>query len=51
MIYRDMRAFRLYDGPTEVHKYAIGRTLMRAGTEFEPTPRADGLPVPYKKPA
>lgn len=29
MIFRDMRAFRLYDGPTEVHKYAIGRTLLR----------------------
>lgn len=32
MIFRDMRAFRLYDGPTEVHKYAIGRQLMRDGT-------------------
>lgn len=29
MIFRDIRAFRLYDGPTEVHKYAIGRRLMR----------------------
>ncbi|UGT40078.1 acyl-CoA dehydrogenase family protein [Nocardia yamanashiensis] len=29
MIFRDMRAFRLYDGPTEVHKYAIGRKLLR----------------------
>ncbi|CQA02160.1 Putative acyl-CoA dehydrogenase [Mycobacteroides abscessus] len=33
MIFRDMRAFRLYDGPTEVHKYAIGRQVLR-------TPRA-----------
>lgn len=32
MIYRDMRPFRLYDGPTEVHKYAIGRTLTHKGT-------------------
>jgi acyl-CoA dehydrogenase len=31
-IYRDMRGFRLYDGPTEVHKFAIGRQLMRVGT-------------------
>ncbi|WP_433600848.1 acyl-CoA dehydrogenase family protein [Nocardia sp. CA-135953] len=30
MIFRDMRAFRLYDGPTEVHKYAIGRRVLRA---------------------
>ncbi|WP_405179311.1 acyl-CoA dehydrogenase family protein [Nocardia sp. NBC_01377] len=29
MIFRDMRAFRLYDGPTEVHKYAIGRRVLR----------------------
>jgi acyl-CoA dehydrogenase len=28
-IFRDMRAFRLYDGPTEVHKYAISRQLLR----------------------
>ncbi|WP_329414145.1 acyl-CoA dehydrogenase family protein [Nocardia vinacea] len=28
MIFRDMRAFRLYDGPTEVHKYAIGRHVL-----------------------
>ncbi|MGW4715901.1 acyl-CoA dehydrogenase family protein [Nocardia sp. NPDC004260] len=29
MIFRDMRAFHLYDGPTEVHKYAIGRKVLR----------------------
>lgn len=28
-IFRDLRAFRLYDGPTEVHKYAISRQLLR----------------------
>ncbi|WP_028476301.1 acyl-CoA dehydrogenase family protein [Nocardia sp. CNY236] len=28
MIFRDMRAFRIYDGPTEVHKYAIGRKVL-----------------------
>ncbi len=27
MIFSDMRAFRLYDGPTEVHKYAIARQV------------------------
>jgi alkylation response protein AidB-like acyl-CoA dehydrogenase len=51
MIYRDIRAFRLYDGPTEVHKYAIGRQLMRSGSEFAATPTADGLPVPWAKAA
>jgi acyl-CoA dehydrogenase len=29
MIFRDMRPFRLYDGPTEVHKYAIARKVLR----------------------
>lgn len=28
-IFRDIRAFRLYDGPTEVHKYAIARQILR----------------------
>ena len=28
MIFRDIRAFRLYDGPTEVHKFAISRRLL-----------------------
>lgn len=30
MIFRDMRPFRLYDGPTEVHKYAIARQVLRS---------------------
>ena len=51
MIYRDMRAFRLYDGPTEVHKFAIGRQLMRAGSEFVATPTASGTPIPWAKAA
>ncbi|HVN89366.1 MAG TPA: acyl-CoA dehydrogenase family protein [Candidatus Binataceae bacterium] len=28
-IYRDIRAFRIYDGPSEVHRFAIARTIMR----------------------
>jgi acyl-CoA dehydrogenase len=31
-IFRDMRAFRIYDGPSEVHKMAIGKTALRQGT-------------------
>ncbi|MCW2620544.1 MAG: bbsG 8 [Frankiales bacterium] len=38
MIFRDMRAFRLYDGPTEVHKFAIARQLMGRGTGMLPFP-------------
>ena len=29
MIFRDLRAFRPYDGPTEVHEYAIAREVLR----------------------
>lgn len=32
MIFSDMRAFRIYDGPTEVHKYAIARQILRNPT-------------------
>lgn len=28
MIFRDIRGFRLYDGPTEVHKFAITRRIL-----------------------
>lgn len=34
MIFRDIRAFRLYDGPTEVHKFAVGRQLMRGANTY-----------------
>jgi acyl-CoA dehydrogenase len=30
MIFSDMRAFHIYDGPTEVHKYAIARPVLRS---------------------
>ena len=36
MIFTDMRAFRLYDGPTEVHKYAIARQVLRNPREPRP---------------
>lgn len=26
-IFRDMRAFRIYDGPSEVHRWSIGRRI------------------------
>jgi len=27
-IYRDIRAFRIYDGPSEVHRFAIARAAL-----------------------
>jgi acyl-CoA dehydrogenase len=29
-IFRDLRAFRIYDGPSEVHRFSIGRQIARA---------------------
>src|SRR5690606_38675137 len=28
-IFRDMRAFRIYDGPSEVHRWSIGNRIAR----------------------
>jgi acyl-CoA dehydrogenase len=28
-IYQDIRAFRIYDGPSEVHRFSLARDLMR----------------------
>ncbi|MBR0828665.1 acyl-CoA dehydrogenase family protein [Bradyrhizobium manausense] len=30
--YRDVRAFRIYDGPSEVHRWAIGRRILTTET-------------------
>lgn len=38
MIFRDIRGFRLYDGPTEVHKYAIIRRMKHVGSEAARVP-------------
>jgi alkylation response protein AidB-like acyl-CoA dehydrogenase len=27
-IFRDVRAFRIYDGPSEVHRWALGRRVV-----------------------
>lgn len=32
-IFRDVRSFRIYDGPSEVHRWAIGRRLLKAAGE------------------
>lgn len=29
-IFRDVRAFRIYDGPSEVHRWSLGRRLLKA---------------------
>ena len=31
-IFRDVRPFRIYDGPSEVHRWSIARHILRAGT-------------------
>lgn len=34
-IWRDLRPFRIYDGPSEVHRWSLARTLMRDGQLLE----------------
>ncbi len=30
-LFRDIRPFRIYDGPSEVHRWSIARRVLRAG--------------------
>ena len=30
-IFREMRAFRIYDGPREVHRWSLARKLVKHG--------------------
>jgi acyl-CoA dehydrogenase len=40
--YRDARAARIYDGPTEVHRMIIARNLVKAMAEEGTTKPATG---------
>ncbi|MEY2593588.1 MAG: hypothetical protein RI972_1277, partial [Pseudomonadota bacterium] len=31
-IWRDVRPFRIYDGPSEVHRWSLAKKLMAAGS-------------------
>ena len=41
-IFRDIRAFRIYDGPSEVHRWAIAQHLLRRLVPAERRPSGDG---------
>ena len=36
-IYRDVRAFRIYDGPSEVHRHSLGRKIVQGDRKKAPT--------------
>lgn len=38
-IFADMRAFRIYDGPSEVHRYSMGRKLVAGRSDAAPQRR------------
>ncbi|MHA3904459.1 acyl-CoA dehydrogenase family protein [Castellaniella sp. WN] len=43
-IFREIRAFRIYDGPTEVHKWSLAKKIKRATQARRQTqPLADGI--------
>ena len=33
-LFRDIRPFRIYDGPSEVHRWSIARRVLRAGNDI-----------------
>ena len=35
-LFRDIRPFRIYDGPSEVHRWSIARRVLRAGGATSP---------------
>jgi len=39
-IYREIRPFRIYDGPSEVHRYALARRIVSGGAERGDTARS-----------
>ena len=40
-IYREIRPFRIYDGPSEVHRYALARRIVGAAAEGSSGPRKE----------
>jgi acyl-CoA dehydrogenase len=48
--YRDARAFRIYDGPSEVHRMVIARQVLKAGQESKDRSPAENLePLPPRR--
>src|SRR5712691_1685446 len=37
-LFREVRPFRIYDGPSEVHRWSIARRVLRAGGAVSPSP-------------
>jgi alkylation response protein AidB-like acyl-CoA dehydrogenase len=40
-IFADLRAFRIYDGPSEVHRWSIARRILRGARRTGPRDAAD----------
>jgi acyl-CoA dehydrogenase len=36
-VFREIRAFRIYDGPTEVHKWSLAKKIRRDWKQRQPT--------------
>ena len=46
-IFREVRGFRIYDGPSEVHRFSLARKVMRDGANWaSPPPRREGSKSP-----
>jgi acyl-CoA dehydrogenase len=42
-IFADVRAFRIYDGPSEVHRWSLARRILKSAGSSHPA--EPGLPV------
>ena len=48
-VFREVRAFRIYDGPTEVHKWSLAKAIKRENaTKGMPLPLHPGAEKYYK---
>ena len=50
-IFRDIRAFRIYDGPSEVHRWSLARRLQRNHAKAQAAPRRGRLSAARAQPA
>jgi NAD(P)-dependent dehydrogenase (short-subunit alcohol dehydrogenase family) len=51
-IFREVRAFRIYDGPSEVHRWSLAQRIARQGPNWEryPLPTAAEVRISHRRP-
>ena len=49
-LFREIRGFRIYDGPSEVHRWSLARRIMRKADEFTESGRAAAIGACFADP-